>query len=113
MRNGRGEAFERSVEIMTPLPVPVRTGKKYKNNTMSGRTGTVPVPNAAPAPLSPALAGCTKWREAAATLQGALRPDRRPCMPEQQHSVGLLFPKHAHYQSAQQLGEPHGAVHEE
>jgi hypothetical protein len=24
MRNGRGEAFERSVEIMTPLPVPVR-----------------------------------------------------------------------------------------
>ena len=107
MRNGRGEAFERSVEIMTPLPVPVRTGKK------TYRYSTVPVPNAAPAPLSPALAGCTKWREAAATLQGALRPDRRPCMPEQQHSVGLLFPKHAHYQSAQQLGEPHGAVHEE
>jgi len=34
MRNGRGEAFERSVEIMTPLPVPVRTGKKtYRYST--------------------------------------------------------------------------------
>jgi hypothetical protein len=37
MRNGRGEAFERSVEIMTPLPVPVRTGKK----TYRYSTGTV------------------------------------------------------------------------
>ena len=38
MRNGRGEAFERSVEIMTPLPV-------------KRRTGTVPVQYRMPRPL--------------------------------------------------------------